>query len=150
MFRLLFALFIFVPLIEIYFLIQVGGMIGAGWTVFAILATAIIGASLLRIQGASTLLRAQANIAQGNMPAMEVMEGIALAASGMMLLTPGFVTDSMGFLLLVPFLRRALIKSLLLRKQAAMQSSFRSSQHNSGDAHTVEGEVVENDDKYIR
>ena len=150
MFRLLFALFIFVPLIEIYVLIEVGGKVGAGWTVFAILATAIIGASLLRIQGASTLLRAQANIAQGNMPAMEVMEGIALAASGMMLLTPGFVTDSMGFLLLIPFLRRALIKNMLLRKQSTMQSGFRTSQHYSDNSHTVDGEVVDNDDKYIR
>ena len=78
MFRSLFLLFLLVPLIEIYFLIQVGEVIGAGWTIFAVVATAVIGAGLLRMQGLSTMQRAQMTLAQGQVPAMQMMEGLTL------------------------------------------------------------------------
>jgi UPF0716 protein FxsA len=142
MFRLLFLLFLVVPLVEIYFLIKVGDVIGAGWTIFAVVATAVIGASLLRIQGASTLLRAQLNLAKGSLPAMEMMEGFALALSGVLLLTPGFFTDIFGFLLLIPPVRRWLINRKL-QNATFSQGGFTSSGHS--DPTIIEGEVVDDE-----
>ena len=113
MFRILFVLFLLVPLIEIYFLMKVGNIIGAGWTIFAVVTTAVLGAGLLRIQGASTLLRAQSSLAKGSLPAMEMMEGFALALSGILLLTPGFFTDALGFACLIPQIRRKFAKYVI-------------------------------------
>ncbi len=147
MFRLLFLLFLVVPLVEIYFLIKVGDVIGAGWTIFAVVATAVIGASLLRIQGASTLLRAQLSLSKGALPAMEMMEGFALALSGVLLLTPGFFTDTFGFLLLIPPVRRWLI-SRKLQNATFVQGGFTSGSHS--DSTVIEGEVVEDDEPRLR
>ena len=148
MFRLLFGLFIIVPLVEIYFLLRVGDIIGAGWTVFAVVGTAILGAGLLRVQGASTLLRAQSNALKGQLPAMEMMEGVALAASGLLLLTPGFVTDTIGFILLTPPLRRGLIK--LATKNSKNKANWQQTMHQPGsssnDETIIEGEIVAPDD----
>lgn len=115
-------LFIIIPLIELYFIIVVGDMIGAIWTVLLVLLTAVIGVNLLRFQGMSTLARAQRNMAQGSMPAMEMMEGIALAIAGVLLITPGFITDTIGFLLLIPASRRAIIRYILAR--TAVRTNF--------------------------
>jgi len=133
-------------LIEIYFLIQVGEVIGAGWTIFSVLATAVMGAGLIRAQGASTLLRAQTNLQQGSLPAMEMLEGIVLAVSGLLLLIPGFFTDAIGFLLLVPFIRRALIKPLLKNGQFTMRGHTMHSQTRPDDSTIIEGEIVDRDD----
>lgn len=153
MFRLLFVLFLIVPLVEIYFLIQVGQVIGAGWTVFLVVATAVIGAFLLRLQGFQTLHRAQTSMAQGQLPATEMLEGLCLLISGALLLTPGFVTDTLGFLLLTPPVRQALIKQMLKNSSVIFkgrssagfyqQRSYRSS---SQDNDIIEGEVVDEDD----
>ena len=115
MFRFAPLLFIIIPLIELYFIIVVGEMIGAFWTVMLVIATAMIGVNLLRIQGMSTLTRAQRNMAQGQIPAMEMMEGVALAVAGVLLITPGFITDTIGFLLLFPVTRQFLIRAMLAR-----------------------------------
>ncbi len=144
MFRLLFILFLVVPLVEIYFLIKVGDVIGAAWTIFAVVATAVIGAGLLRIQGASTLLRAQSNMLKGSLPAMEMMEGFVLALSGVLLLTPGFFTDTFGFLLLIPQVRRWLI-SRKFQSATFVQGSFTGS--SQSDPTIIEGEVVDRDDE---
>lgn len=106
-------LFIAIPLTELYLIIKVGGLIGALWTVILVVATAVIGVSLLRIQGFSTLQRAQQNMAHGQLPAMEMLEGIFLAIAGVLLLTPGFLTDAIGLLLLLPVTRQAIIRSIL-------------------------------------
>ena len=108
-------LFIIIPLIELYFIIVVGDIIGAFWTVLLVLLTAVIGVNLLRFQGMSTLARAQRNMAQGALPAMEMMEGVALAVAGVLLITPGFITDSIGFLLLIPASRRSIIRYIIAR-----------------------------------
>jgi len=118
-------LFIIIPLVELYFIIVVGDMIGAFWTVLLVLLTAVIGVNLLRVQGMSTLSRAQRNMAQGALPAMEMMEGVALAIAGVLLITPGFITDSIGFLLLVPASRRAIIRYIMAR--ATVQTHFHGS-----------------------
>jgi UPF0716 protein FxsA len=115
-------LFIIVPLIELYLIIVVGGAIGALWTVLLVILTAAIGVSLLRIQGMSTLTRAQKNMAQGQIPAMEMMEGIALAVAGVLLITPGFITDAIGFLFLLPGSRQAIIRYILAR--SSVQTGF--------------------------
>lgn len=127
-------LFIIVPLIELYFIIKVGGAIGAFWTVLLVIMTAIIGVNLLRIQGMSTLIRAQKNMAQGQVPAMEMMEGVALAVAGVLLITPGFITDSIGFLCLIPASRQAIIRYLMARASTvtrfdAQSTSWQPGQH---------------------
>lgn len=115
-------LFIVIPLIELYFIIVVGGAIGAFWTVLLVVLTAIVGVHLLRTQGMSTLTRAQRNMAQGKIPAMEMIEGIALAVAGVLLITPGFITDAIGFLCLVPASRQAIIRYILAR--SSVQTGF--------------------------
>jgi UPF0716 protein FxsA len=108
-FQILFLLFLLIPMVEIYFLIKVGSVIGALPTVFLVVFTAVLGAGLLRIQGFSTVARLRTTLAQGGIPAMELMEGAVLLVAGALLLTPGFVTDAIGFCCLVPPLRRAVI-----------------------------------------
>ena len=115
-------LFIVIPLVELYVIIAVGEEIGAFWTVILVLLTAVIGVNLLRIQGTSTLMRAQQNMAQGSIPAMEMMEGIALAVGGVLLRTPGFITDSIGFLCLIPASRQAIIRYIMAR--STVHTSF--------------------------
>jgi UPF0716 protein FxsA len=116
------VLFIVIPLLELYLIIEVGSRIGAMWTVFIVIMTAVIGIRLLRIQGVNTLMRAQQNMMQGAMPAMEMMEGIVLAVGGALLITPGFITDTLGFLCLMPATRRAMIKAFIARSGAMMGS----------------------------
>jgi len=151
MFRILFVLFLLIPIIEIYFLIQVGSVIGAAWTVFLVVGTAVLGAFLLRLQGFNTLQRAQISMAQGTLPAIEMLEGVSLLISGAMLLTPGFVTDSVGFLLLVPVIRRGLIARMLANSQMlfSQRTSFyqQGQQRSHADDSIIEGEVVTDEDK---
>ncbi len=151
MFRSLFFLFLLIPLIEIYFLIQVGEVIGAGWTIFLVVATAVIGAALLRMQGLSTLQRAQHTMAQGQLPAVAMFEGVALLFSGALLLTPGFFTDAIGFLLLVPPIRQGLIKRVLATGQFTMYSQMNSGFSQKSDSSIIEGEVVDEEhDRHLR
>ena len=119
----LLLIFIVVPLVEIYVLIEIGAIIGALPTVLACVGTAILGGGLLRYQGFQTLRRAQRNMDRGQIPAMEMFEGVALAMGGALLLTPGFVTDVAGFLCLIPWTRRALIAAALRRMQVRYTSS---------------------------
>ena len=102
MFPLVVFFFLAVPIIEIYLLIQVGQVIGAGWTILLVVLTAVIGVWLLKIQGLSTLTRAQRRLQENELPAREILEGMALVVAGAFLLTPGFFTDTIGFLLLFP------------------------------------------------
>ncbi len=113
--RFLFALFIAVPIVEMVVLIQVGQQIGALWTIALVLLTAFIGINLLRHQGLATLNRANWRMQSGQIPAQEMLEGILLAVGGALLLTPGFVTDSIGFLLLLPFTRQFFASRLMGR-----------------------------------
>ncbi|MEJ6812183.1 MAG: FxsA family protein [Oceanospirillaceae bacterium] len=113
--RFLFALFIAIPILEMVVLIQVGQQIGALWTIVLVLLTAFIGINLLRYQGLSTLSRATWRMQSGQIPAQEMLEGILLAVGGALLLTPGFVTDTIGFLLLVPFTQQFFASRLMGR-----------------------------------
>jgi len=113
---ILFIIFIVVPIIEIALFIQAGDWFGLGPTLMMIVVTAFIGITLLRQQGLNTLFKAQQKMNQGEIPAMEMVEGIMLAIAGALLITPGFFTDTVGFLLLVPSFRRHLFTSVLQNK----------------------------------
>lgn len=110
-------LFILMPILELWVLIKVGTLIGVTNTVLLVLATAVVGVLLLRQQGFATLFRARQRIDSGELPAQEILEGMILAASGALLLTPGFVTDVMGFSGLLPPLRRYFVRWLIARTQ---------------------------------
>jgi len=103
------ALFIGVPLIEIYLFITLGGLIGALPTVLLVIVTALIGVSLLRAQGLNTMAKFQKEVSAGQLPASTMLEGVALILGGALLLTPGFLTDTIGFLCLIPFTRQTII-----------------------------------------
>ncbi len=113
--RFLFLLFIVVPVIEITLLINVGQAIGAWYTVGLVLLSAFIGVNMLRYQGLSTLARAQQRMNEGQIPGNEMVEGLVLAVGGALLLTPGFVTDVVGFLCLIPFTRKSFAKLVMSR-----------------------------------
>jgi UPF0716 protein FxsA len=102
-------LFVGLPLIELYLLIQVGSVIGALPTIALSILTALIGGTLVRIQGFSVLMRVRDAMARNEVPALELLDGTLLLVAGLLLLLPGLITDVVGFLLLVPVLRRLLI-----------------------------------------
>ncbi len=114
-FSILLTTFLVVPLIEIYLLIKVGGLIGAAWTIFCVVFTAVLGAFLVRSQGFSTVRRIQSELEAGELPATALLEGVCLLLAGALLLTPGFFTDAVGFACLTPALRRAVIRYVLDR-----------------------------------
>lgn len=106
-------LFVGIPLIELYFLIQVGSQIGALPTIGLSILTALLGGALVQIQGFSVLMRVRGTMEQGQVPALEMLDGALLLVAGLVLLLPGFFTDLLGFLLLVPELRRLLISRVV-------------------------------------
>ncbi|GLS83327.1 FxsA family protein [Paraferrimonas haliotis] len=112
--------FILVPIIEIAVIIQVGGWLGAPATIAFMVITAIIGASLVRDQGLKTLFSVQSRLNRGELPGLQIVEGILLAVAGVLLVTPGFVTDLVGFTLLLPPTRQLLAHWLLARMQVQM------------------------------
>lgn len=114
-FPFVFLLFLAIPLVEIWLLIKVGGLIGALPTVALVVLTAVIGAALARHQGLATLQRLQATLARGETPAMEMLEGVLLLAGALLLLTPGFFTDALGFACLIPAVRQSLARWLVRR-----------------------------------
>lgn len=124
MFKFLFALFIFIPLIEIYFLIEVGSIIGGLPAIGLCLLTAAIGGVLVRAQGLKTLLDAQRQIAGGTAPADAALHGAMLIIAGLLLFTPGFFTDAAGFALLIPPLRSWLIRRLLPTLRAGARHTY--------------------------
>lgn len=137
--RFLLLIFILVPLVEIWLLIEVGSEIGALATVALIVLTAVVGVFLIKLQGISTLMRAQSRLAAGEMPAQEMAEGLILALCGVCLLIPGFATDAIGFLGLIPPVRRHVISPWVRR-----QSRSRPGGRPPGE--TIEGEYQKKDD----
>lgn len=123
--RYLLLLFIVMPILEMWLLITVGQQIGALPTIGLVLLTAVVGLSLLRRQGFDTLFRARSRLDAGELPAMEMAEGLVLALCGALLLTPGFVTDAIGFVGLVPPLRRRVVSLLVSRMEVVSYSEYR-------------------------
>lgn len=111
--RPLLLLFIILPILEMWVLISVGEEIGALPTIGLVFFTAVVGLALLKRQGISTVMRAQQKMQMGELPAKEMAEGIFLAVGGVLLLTPGFITDVFGFICLIPGIRQLVLGRLL-------------------------------------
>ncbi len=131
---LLFAL-VSVPLLEIYLLISIGALIGAGATIVVVILTAVLGAWMLRLQGLQTLARVRTAINNGELPALELIEGVILLVSGIVLLTPGFFTDAFGFIGLVPAIRRRVAAAIIRHFISAAQSRMH--------VHRAQGSIIE-------
>ena len=110
-----FILFLVVPFVEIYLLVEIGARIGAPWTILLVVLTAIVGAWLVRVQGLATWRRFQASLARSELPATALVEGLCLLIAGALLITPGFFTDAAGFACLIPPLRRTVIRHFIQR-----------------------------------
>ena len=110
---MIFPIFVVVTLAEIYVLVSVGDAIGAWSTILLVIITALIGSTLLKQQGWSLMAKAQQSIAEGRTPALEILEGVVIVVSGVLLLTPGFITDGLGLLGLMPWSRSYFINHIL-------------------------------------
>ncbi|MEJ6580711.1 MAG: FxsA family protein [Akkermansiaceae bacterium] len=115
MFGKLLILFILVPLAELYLFKTLGSQIGVANTILIIIATAILGASLTKSQGRKAMIKFQQASSEGRLPAAEALDGLMILLAGAVLITPGFLTDAVGFLLLVPPVRTAVGKILAKR-----------------------------------
>lgn len=151
--RFLLLLFVTIPIVEMALLIQVGAWIGVLPTIFLVVFTATLGIALLRWQGMETMYRVQQRLAAGELPGNELLEGAMLLVGGALLLTPGFVTDAMGFVCLIPVLRRPIARRLarFLIQRAVFSSSLHGGGHTSrpggGNAHVIiDGEFREERD----
>lgn len=150
MFRLLFLLFLIVPAIEVILFIRVGGIIGVFPTLLLIVTTAVIGAALLRVQGLATMVRVRESLRRGEIPAVELIEGVMLLISGAFLLTPGFFTDTAGFLILLPAIRRNtavwfLLHSDIIRVAGSAHSVDSGTYAGSHGRNIIEGEYQRKD-----
>jgi UPF0716 protein FxsA len=112
---LVLALVLGLPLLELYVIIRVGGEVGALSTVLLVVFTAVVGIGLVRLQGFSTVMRVRTAMDRGEVPAVEMLEGAALLVAGFLLLFPGFISDTLGFLCLIPPLRRWVLLRALER-----------------------------------
>ena len=149
---MLFLIFVAMTILEIVVLMAVGDVIGKWETVILIIVTALIGSTLLKQQGWSTMAKAQQSIAEGKTPALEMLEGVVILVSGVLLITPGFITDSLGLLGLMPWTRRYFINHIL-EKNAERVFSQRNSvfihrtknqeQTSNNKNETIEGEFWE-------
>jgi UPF0716 protein FxsA len=142
---LLVLLFIVVPLVELYVIIQVGQAIGVWWTLALLVADSVAGSVLMRSQGRAAWRRFQAALAEGRMPGREVLDGVLVIFGGAFLLTPGFVTDVLGAILLVPP-TRALVRRVLVRRFVPGMIVTRAARRRSPD---VEGTAVEVEPKQL-
>jgi len=147
--RIALITFITVPLVEMIILIEVGGLIGAIPTVGLVVLTATIGLWLLKLEGLATLARVQEKLNQGQIPETELLEGIMLLVGGALLLTPGFVTDAIGFTCLLPGLRRPIarwiIRQGVFKAMKLSGSAFRTDRPSQTGGTTIDGEFIEED-----
>jgi len=130
-----FLLFIGLPALEIFLLIKIGGQVGALNTVALIFLTAIIGIYFAKLQGIQTLRSGMVNLYRNKMPVYEIMSGASIAIAALLLIIPGFFTDSIGFLLLIPFTRKILFR--LAFKNKPMTNIKKESD-------TIDGEIIDN------
>ena len=148
---MLFPIFVVVTLAEIYVLVSVGQAIGGLSTVLLVVVTAFIGSSLLRQQGWSTMAKAQQSMSEGRTPAMEMMEGVVILVSGILLLTPGFLTDVLGLLGLMPWSRSYFINHFLEKnaervfkqRNSVFINRTKGNETKSNKDDTIEGEFWE-------
>ena len=132
-----FLLLIGLPALEIFIMIKIGAQIGAFNTISLIFLTAIIGIYYARIQGIQTLKSGIANIYQNKAPIYELISGASIACAALLLIIPGFVTDSVGFILLFPFSRKILLK-IIFRKGKETSETRKNIE-------TIDGEIINKD-----
>lgn len=135
--------FIVVPLVEIYVLIQVGQVIGVWWTILLLVADSILGTWLIRREGGRAWRALQTALSSGRMPAKELADGALILIGGTLMLSPGFVTDAFGILLILPFTRpvaRRLLTTVVARRLVVVPPPGR---RPPGDGPVVPGEVVD-------
>ena len=125
-----------IPLIEIYLMIKIGGIIGAFNTIFLIFFTAITGIYFARLEGLNTIRSGFGQLIRNEMPVYEIISGAAIAFAALLLIIPGFLTDLFGFLLLIPFTRKILLKNFFFK--------FKKNETNQ---EIIEGDFTENKDK---
>ena len=130
-----FLLFIGLPALEIFLLIKIGGQVGALNTVALIFLTAIIGVYFAKLQGIQTLKSGMVNLYQNKVPIYEMMSGASIAIAALLLIVPGFFTDLIGFLLLLPFTRKIFFKLAFKNKPTADINK---------ENDTIDGEVIDN------
>jgi UPF0716 protein FxsA len=148
---MIFLFFVLITLLEITVLISVGQAIGSLSTILLIIATAFIGSRLLKQQGWATMARAQQNISEGQQPTIEILEGVVILISGVLLITPGFITDILGLLGLIPFSRQYFINSFLeknterffSRTTTFYSSNSKTNSEKKKSNNTIEGEYWE-------
>ena len=132
-----FLILIGLPALEIFFMIKIGGQIGAFNTIALVFLTAIIGIYYARIQGIQTLKSGIANMYQNKAPIYELISGASIACAALLLIIPGFVTDSVGFILLFPFSRKILLK-IIFRKEKETSETRKNIE-------TIDGEIINKD-----
>jgi UPF0716 protein FxsA len=146
---ILLLLFLATPIAEIAVFIEAGDRFGLWPTILAVVATAVLGAALLRWQGLSTLARASKSLQRNEIPMAEIFTGLCLVAAGALLLTPGFITDTIGFALFVPPLRNFLFKGLRRFLEARGAVWMDSARGAGGGAHAnpfnPDGEIIDGD-----
>ncbi|GGM26674.1 UPF0716 protein YtzA [Paraliobacillus quinghaiensis] len=120
MFRWLLLLILIVPALEIGIFIWAGGIVGPWWVIFFIILTGVIGAALAKKEGLETLNRARTEMSYGQLPAEQIFNGICILIGAVVLLTPGFITDAFGFLLLIPGTRTPIKRGLQNMLQAML------------------------------
>ena len=130
-----FLLFIGLPALEIFLLIKIGGQVGALNTVALIFLTAIIGIYFAKLQGIQTIRSGMVNLYQNKMPIYEMMSGASIAIAALLLIIPGFLTDLIGFLLLIPFTRKIFFK-------LAFKNKPMTDIKKQNDA--IDGEIIDN------
>ena len=132
-----FLIFIVLPALEIFFMIKIGSEIGAFNTVALIFLTALVGIFYARLQGIQTLKSGLINLYQNKIPIYELISGASIAFAALLLIIPGFLTDVVGFILLIPITRNILLKIIFKNKTVINK------QENKID--TIDGEIIKND-----
>ena len=133
-----FLLFIGVPALEVFLMIKIGGKIGALNTVSLIFLTAIIGLYFAKLEGIKTMRSGFTNLYQNKIPIYEIISGASIAIAALFLIIPGFFTDTIGFLLLIPFTRKILINFFIKK---------RTTSNNQEDINILDGEIIEDKNK---
>lgn len=144
-FQVLFLALLLVPFAEIFAFIHIGGMIGTIPTFLLVVSSALMGAFLLKQQGLSTVQRCQQSLANGEIPAYEMLEGLLILCGGILLLTPGFITDVLGIVCLIPQCRNKI--SLYLVDNYGLFSILQRYQKNKQDSSVLEGVFYKEKDK---
>ena len=133
-----FLIFIGLPALEVFLMIKIGGKIGALSTVSLIFLTAIIGLYFAKLEGIKTIRSGVMNLYQNKIPIYEMASGASIAIAALLLIIPGFFTDTIGFLILVPFTRRILINFFIKKSNKTRKQQ---------DTNILDGEIVEDKNK---